>query len=351
MLKFKGHLKIHRWWDGQLPLMMALVYFELSVSKHAPAVWYALLALVLFLVSSVGIASFGYLLNDYTDRDQDRQSGVHNLLARTRKRKIVIAFAAVILVSWAPWLALPYNPGILALIAFEYFLFIAYSVKPIRLKERGLPGSAADSLYGYAVPLTVALLLFAQICHNTVHWWQIVPVISWSFVLGLRHIFVHQLKDSAHDEVTGAQTSVTTLGWDRVFHALAYRVLPVECLLFATVLIALGVSNPLLPVGYLGYLAWSLYYHKRTSLWREANPWKLPINDRLLFTTVTLMSRFQRHWFPVLMLPALIVHAPVYLVFALVHFLLFENGFRPLFQYEIPEIKRIYRINRFGGTC
>jgi len=127
-------------------------------------------------------------------------------------------------------------------------------------------------------------------------------------------------------------------------------VLLIECVLFAIVLIALGISNLVLPIGYLAYLAWSLHYQKRSSLWHEGNPWRLPAMDRLLFTSVNLMSRFQRHWFPVLMLPLLIVHTPIFIVFAVLHFLLFDNGFQPLFKYEIREINRIYRINRFGGT-
>jgi len=351
MQQFKNTLKIGRWWDGQLPLMMALVYYEIGLSKVIPGVLMFLLTLVMFLVSSIGIASFGYLLNDLTDREKDRQSGASNLLAHKGPRKIAAMFALVIILSFAPWAWLPRSSAIFVLITFEYLLFIAYSVKPVRLKERGIPGSAADALYGYTVPLLVAMLVFAQLGKSTLPWWQVAITAVWSFVLGLRHILVHQLKDAANDEVSGTRTTVTVFGWDKVFRLMDRWLLPTEIALFALFLISLGIRNPLLPLGYAVYLCWTCRFYHRLSLWNIANPFRLPANDRVQFITVILMSQFHRLWMPLLMLPAIVLRAHIYIAVAIMHMMLFDHGFQTLFRYELQELRRIRRIHNIGGTC
>jgi hypothetical protein len=67
----------------------------------------------------------------------------------------------------------------------------------------------------------------------------------------------------------------------------------------------------------------------------------VPDIDRLHFLNISLMSTFHTHWMPLLMLPLLIVHAPIYFLLFIFHMLLFETGLKTLVLWELPERRRL----------
>lgn len=341
MHRLKRSLKIYRWWDSHLPLMLAMVYLELSPAHPLPSAGAALLTLILFLTASIGIAGFGYLLNDLMDVEPDRRSGVSNMVAAHSRRRTVIRFGVVLLLSWLPWLWLPLSKPILALLACEYALFILYSVPPFRFKERGILGPAADALYGYAIPMLVSLLVFARFGYVVVPPLFYPLVGGWAFIMGLRHILIHQLEDVANDEVAGARTFVTMHGWRTAFNLMERRLFPLEAALFTLFLIIVGMRLPLVPLGFGIYLIWILRRQSHRGIQQVGNPWKLPAIDRLLMLNILIMSRFQTQWLPLLILLPLTLRSPFYLVFVLIQLLCFENGLKTLFVYELPELRRM----------
>ncbi len=342
--KLKSNYKIHRWWDGQLPLMMAVIYYELSCAKKAPNILLFVGMLLLFLVGSIGIASFGYLLNDLTDREEDRKSGASNLLMGFGRKKVALHFLAVVVLGLAPWIVLPHPPEVLLLIAVEYGLFLGYSCKPIRLKERGLPGSVFDALYGYTVPMLVSQYAFAKLAGVQVALWQSAALAAWSVVLGLRHILVHQLKDAGNDVLSGTVTTVTKLGWARVMHFTSGKLLKLETGLFIAVCLVLTVHAPFVLAGFAIYTFWNRYLQLNYSISGTDVLSRMKAPARLGYWSIKLMSGFHKHWLPLLMFPTLILKNPIYVLIALLHCNLFENGFRVVFRYELPELKRIRLI-------
>lgn len=272
MMKLKRYLKIHRWWDSQLQLMLVLVYYSLTLAKPIPSVGKVLLTLVLFLLASIGIAGFGHLLNDLMDLKQDERSGASNLVARRKPIQIALRFGFVLLASWLPWCWLPHSRSIWALLALEYGLFVAYSMPPIRLKERGILGPSADALYGYTVPQTVSLLVFARLGHVIVPLWFYALLGAWTFVMGLRHMLLHQLDDVANDEVTGTKTFVTLRGWRAAFTLMDRTLFPLEAGGFLLFLLALGFHLPLVPVGFLVYSIWVIVKQRNGGIGK----WQIP---------------------------------------------------------------------------
>ena len=339
--KLKSNYKIHRWWDGQLPLMMAVIYYELSCAKKAPNILLFVGMLLLFLVGSVGIATFGYLLNDLTDLDRDRQSGASNLLTGLRKRAVARQFLGVILLGLLPWLVLPHPPVVMVLIGVEYLLFIGYSCKPLRLKERGLPGSVFDALYGYTVPMLVSEYTFAQLAGVYVSPYQSLALALWSVTLGLRHILVHQLKDAGNDVISGTATTVTRFGWSRIMGLTSRYLIQAETTLFIAVCVAVLPHAPLMLPGFLLYALWNRHIKHHYSLHSTQGPIGRTPQVRLAQWSIKVMSGFHKHWFPLLMFPTLLVKNPLYAVIALLHCWLFEHGIRVLVKYELPELARI----------
>lgn len=323
--------------------MLVVVYFELNLAHPTPPVLIALRTLILFLAASVGIAGFGYMLNDLCDVEQDLKSGTRNLVAQRGRVEVLIRFALVLLLAWLPWRWLPTSRPIWALLAFEFALFLAYSIPPIRFKERGILGPVADALYAYTVPTAVSMLVFAQLGHVVVPLWFGLLLGIWTSLLGLRHILIHQLEDAARDQLSGFTTFVTQRGWRQAFDLLNRGLQPVENGLFLVFLLALAVRVPLMLVGLSLYMLFYLSKQRDRGIWQEANPWRLPAIDKVLFL-ITLSSEFQTDWLPLLILIPLAVQVPSYLLMVALHYLLFNNGIKTLLRYELPERRRLRQL-------
>ena len=208
----KRFLKIHRWWDYQLTIMLALAYQITAGASSVPRLSSWLTALVLFVLACVGIAGFGHLVNDYFDRAADRLSGAPNLVGDRATGSLVAKTFAVFALAWIPWLWLPTDAVILCLLGVEFLLFVMYSMPVVRLKERGLLGPVTDSLYSYTVSTTVATLVFAKLAQFHIPVWFSLLLAVWSFLLGLRQMLAHQILDASRDAHAGVRTFVTING-------------------------------------------------------------------------------------------------------------------------------------------
>ena len=343
MSKFKGIFKAYKWWDSKVSVMAVLVYYQLSLTKQIPPLGQTLLTMGLFLVATIGIAAFGHLLNDYFDIEQDQQGGVSNMVANQKLASVFARFALVLCLSWLPWFWLPISNLILALVAFEFVLFILYSIPPIRLKERGFFGTATDALYGYTIPLLVSSLVFAQFSGLVMPIWFGILLTVWTFLLGLRHIITHQLEDVTNDQIAGVNTYVIFRGWQSSFLFLSNFLLPLEMGAFLLFLLAMGIQLWIIPVGFILFAAWVLFKQSYMGIWGEGNPMRLPSIDKLFLLNTSIMSRFQTHWLPLLILATIIPRSPIYLVLAILHLMLFENGLKALRNDEFRMLLKLQR--------
>jgi 4-hydroxybenzoate polyprenyltransferase len=342
--RFKGHLKIYKWWNSHLVLMLVVIYHQLLLAKQTPPPGRFLATLALFLTASIGIAGFGQILNDAFDVEQDMRSGSDNLVARRSRKQIALKFGIVLLMALLPWLWLPCSPLILMLVGAEFALFCAYSIPPIRLKNRGLLGPAADALYAYPIPMGVSLLAFGQLGRVTLSPWMLAIVMAWSFTYGLHQIVIHQLRDAERDQLEGIQTFVTRSGWQPAFRFMVRLLLPLEMATFAVFLAAISVAAPLAPIGFVCFTAWMLYRWQILGIQPIINPWRLTQMDRWFVCNLTIMYRFNTEWLPLLILSDLIWRAPIYGLVLLLHLFLFQNGLASLLRFDLPEIRRLRRF-------
>ena len=339
-VRLKTVLRAHRWWDTQLPVMLAPVYLVIAEADPAPSVLEVLRVLGLFLVASVGIAGFGHLFNDLFDVAQDVASGSPNLAAGRHPVRVAATFAAVLLLAWIPWRWMPTTPAVWLLLGLELLLFVLYSVPGIRLKERGVLGPIADALYSWTISTAVALLVFARLCGVEVPGWHSALLAGWAFVLGLRHILTHQIEDAGRDQASGMSTFVTRLGWMPVFRLLERGLLPAEGATLAALLAVMGMAAPIVPIG---FVLWVLLVTARERD-RAVDPYwargRDPAVHRLFFLNITLLQRFYTLWLPLLALLTLVVRHPAFIVLAILHVWLFENGLSTLVRTDIPDLLR-----------
>ena len=342
-MRLKQLLRAHRWWDTQIPVMLALVYAVLAKAEPAPAVTTTLGTLALFLVASVGIAGFGHLFNDLFDIEQDLESGASNLAAGRHPLRLAATFALVLLLAWMPWRWLPTTPAVWTLLGLEFALFILYSIPGVRLKERGILGPIADALYSWMISTAVALLVFARLGAVMVPAWASALLAAWAFILGLRHILTHQIEDASRDQAAGMSTFVTRHGWLPTFGILQRVLLPAEGLLFLALLLLIGVDAPIVPSGFLLWTGLVVARERDRALQWPAIKECVPAIHRLFFFNISLLQRFYTLWFPLLTLVVLVVLHPSYLLLGILHLLLFENGLTVLFRTDLPDFLRRLR--------
>ena len=338
--RLKDFLKAHKWWDCQIALMMGVAYSALLEQAALPAMLPLLQTALLFLISSIGIAGFGYLFNDLHDRVQDERSGARNLLAGNSSSIILAKFTLVLVMGLLPWIWLRGSHEIWCVLAFQYFLFFIYSQPPIRLKSRGVFGVMADSTYAYVNSSVVAALLFSGLTQGHLPSLYLSLLIGWTFTMGLRQILFHQLVDANRDLADGISTFVVRYGAFRTFRLLSRVLIPGELLLFSLFLIDLGMSAIYIPLFFAGFTAYIYFRERKKWIWNAKNPFLLPPISLATLFTERVMDHFMMGWFPMLMLAPLCLRQPWYLVVTVIHYFIFENGPKRVINYDIlPKLK------------
>jgi 1,4-dihydroxy-2-naphthoate octaprenyltransferase len=304
--------------------MVAFIYLVTAFGSRPPSFLAFASTLALFMIASVGIASFGQLTNDLMDIQQDLRSGTHNTMANLGFVGRVWLFAFVILLGLFPWIWLPTNGWILSLVALEYLLFVLYSFPPVRLKARGLLGPVADSAYAYVITNAVAILVFAELSDLQIS--RILLLVSvWTFLFGLGHIIQHQLLDVDRDQIAGINTFVSAEGWQRSFNLLRNVILPVEFVLFISLLFLAGSSIPIVFVFFFYHIITKAQWWRRNTFKRGKIWAGLSRIDQYNLLSNEVMARFAWYWLPPLSLLILITTLPAYWPLAFLHLLLFPK--------------------------
>jgi 4-hydroxybenzoate polyprenyltransferase len=178
------------------------VFYALLSSTLAPDPL-GLFALFVVLIIS---ASWGFLVNDISDRESDARSGREDALhghgiGRGKMYSIILLLAAV---SWTTVFAIGGGLVFKAVLAVNYAVAVLYSAPPARLKVRRFWGFLANSLIERPLPILVLLTYMNYYTPATV----LLPVLmelTWS-------VFKHQAADVKDDIRAGITTFAVSLG-------------------------------------------------------------------------------------------------------------------------------------------
>lgn len=333
-------LKLHKWWTSHFGPMMAFIYLLLAICPSPPSLPEFLETLAIFTIASLGIGTFGQLLNDLTDVSQDVRTGTQNLVARQGWFTRLLLFAAALVVAIVPWWWLPTTPAIAALLVCEFVLFALYSLPPFRLKSRGILGPVTDALYGYVVPNAVAILLFAQL-GGGFPVWLLAIVATWAFFFGLERIIHHQLIDASRDETDGVGTFVTRRGWAAAFDILRRIILPLGIISFVFLLAGLVWVAPLVPVFFGIYLVTTLTHWSHGSLAGTASIRRLPPIEQTHLATDLAVAGFVWRWLPLVTLLNLVLSRSEYFLLVPLHLLMFPATLSWLWRGSLPAFFRM----------
>jgi 4-hydroxybenzoate polyprenyltransferase len=221
------------WWYNKMPLAVLLL---LLLIDGKPFTFSVVAALVGLLGTVCSIANFAYALNELFDLDEDAKIGRTNAAAQNTRRWmwIVIVCSALFALGFAASVA---GTAGFWLTALELLLPLAYSVPPLRFKQREWAGIFADAIaaHVYSAVLTLVILWHQGLREPDLR--IVIPVLLWAAATGLRGILSHQLQSEENDRRAGLSTVVHRLGAERLVALVVNVILPVEILSFCAVLL------------------------------------------------------------------------------------------------------------------
>jgi 4-hydroxybenzoate polyprenyltransferase len=242
------------WWYNKVPLSITLVLLLVDGRRLSLGA-VAVMALVVLAVCAVG--NYGYALNELFDIDEDARLGRINAAASMPAGRMwAIIIGSAILAEICA--SVGAGVGGMILTTLVLCLPLAYSVPPVRVKERKWLGVAADASAAHVFPAILALLAVAQWSLRPVPSALAVAVILWAAATGLRGILSHQLATSEQDRGAGLTTVVHDLGNGPVERFVIGLLLPLEVLAFGAALVLCN-GGPVLWIFVALYLGFEIF--------------------------------------------------------------------------------------------
>lgn len=200
---FIGFIKVDKWWvykiaGGLFTVIIFTIWYKIPIHFQF---WKNLAV----LFSSFGVlAVFGHLLNDLTDLESDRLSGKRNSVSQIGTSTSTLL--VVLLAAFGLLLLYTLNNQLLfALGIFQVVFNLAYSVRPVRLKERGFWAVIVTGFYERALPYAMIGTLL-----QTTAEFDFIDVITiylvWSFFWEARNFLTGQQTDQISDLQTNQKT-------------------------------------------------------------------------------------------------------------------------------------------------
>ncbi|MCR4407752.1 MAG: UbiA family prenyltransferase [Anaerolineae bacterium] len=232
----------------------AVAFFYLALAYRDFSLSYIWRVLLFGLFSTLG-TGYGYLINDFADRELDRLHGkrnaFHGVSTSVAVAVLVLVLLASVVVGW-PFLRQPWFAAI-----WGVWVCVAtfYSMPPLRLKERGGWGLAATVIAQQTLPAALVFAAFGRLST-----WGALAFVVYATVRGLSSDAGHQWRDWARDSSTGTRTFAVRRGYAAISRLYALS-LEVEKVLLGVVLLVMLRNLPGVPVPGLSLrigLAWPL---------------------------------------------------------------------------------------------
>ncbi len=296
-------VRTNQWWAHMLGPIVAGAALQIGWRDVDPGD--ALPRVLALLWSAISLAAYAYVVNDASDVEADRRVGKRNSMAKVAPPLRIVAVLAFAGVGLLPWLVVPLSGAAWALLGALYLVPLAYSPRPLRLKEHTLLGPLADASNAFVLPALFTISLFAPLGDPAgPEALMVVGSVAWAAGFGLRAIVLHQVDDAANDRATGTSTLVTAIGEVRAARLMRRVLFPVELVGLVLLTATVATWAPWLVVGAVVVVAGFHLARLRGVIDRS-----------------TAVTTIERGWFlywtqiwPALLLSlALAVHDPAYL--------------------------------------
>lgn len=294
-------VRSNEWLESKAAVVLGFADLTLLVTLAEPA-WSTsriVVSFVLFTIALLGLAGLGYVVNDLADESSDRRAGVTRPVTDLDRRQRVVLLTVLVIMAFGPWVVLDVSAGPLVLLGLQVVLLLAYSLPPVRLKERGTVALLADMAFGYVVPVALTLSTFSRAGDTSLPLVLSIASHSWAAATGLHLIALHQYRDRANDEAAGIRTWATIRGESSTARWVGILQV-IEILTFVGLVVVVGSEVvPELPLVLGLALAWQLAQQLALSATEQPARW-----------SNVVIGQLATFWFPLTLAVALVVRHP-----------------------------------------
>ena len=293
--------------------------------------WQFVIDFFAFFLFSLFSTTYGYLVNDLSDRDLDRSHGKDNTFEGDSSLKAALIVISTLIVSLAFASNFWGKQGFFPLWLGWFLITTFYSLRPIRLKERGKVGLAFVVVAQRVLPTLIAFAAFG--------YWDTITVFIFTLYMcfrGLSSDLNHQLEDYARDAGTGTLTYTVKTGLERTrqifrFSLEAEKGLLLICLIIMYLALqGLQISGiPVLlplPLSYLLLYLLNWFQIRKQGANSDVNPFRANRKD---------IFQFIHHAFPSVLVPIYLLLVLSFQSWIFLSLLAFLAGYRGLYSLEL----------------
>jgi 4-hydroxybenzoate polyprenyltransferase len=326
------------WWYSKVQPLLFFIYIHLygRVYDHPYAPIDAYVTSFFLLMSVCSVAMYGHLINDYFDQQADKKANKSRLLSKYTKKQSFTLLILFVISGFLPAVFIEYDPLAITLLFLNYLAATFYSAPPVRFKERGVLGIVFASVAQRAIPTLFVNAGFAGSI-ATEHQREIYLVLTemaWAFMVGVRWIVIHQLRDEKNDILSDVKTFVTSHKSSTATSLLKHIILPLELLALFVLLLMLITSAPLLIVVVFTYLITSIMKLRKHDLSIK----EVLISHKLPFPPA--LFDLYEIWLPLGFAILLTMRAPSYCGFVILQIICFNH-------HNIFPAQKVKRLLRF----
>jgi 4-hydroxybenzoate polyprenyltransferase len=322
------------WWCSKIPPLLAVAYLTVLVRDMEVNLAGSLIACFVFSVSCV--ATYGHIINDAFDIEQDRLAGRHNAMAGLSWSARVMFALVFLALGFLPAPIANYSLAALVLLAFNYLWPTIYSAPTIRLKERQLAGVISDAMGSHITPTLFAIAVFGAASGEQGRVAFPLLMTLWAAALGIKGILHHQVADRESDMRSGTMTFATTTPPERIRQFLVRFNLWVE--------LPLSAALVLLTYGWcpLAAAAFATYCVVEAAKYRLGFKFSLNADARTVRPSVPFANEmFYTVWLPLAAAVQLAVRNPAWWWLPLLH----AAAFYPMLFSQLTELKSVMQIS------
>lgn len=196
-MKVISIIRSQEWWAPKLSPLLAIGYATALICDVP--LYQVILWLIFLLCALIFGAIYVSVINDLTDLEEDIASGKSNRIQQVpaRFRWLIPASCLLLGLGFGYFL----YPDLLSCVLYlmSWIVFTLYSVKPVRLKNRGILGVFADSCGSHLFTSLLMVTSVSYKAHHPVNWIWFGAIGVWAFCYGLRGILWHQFSDRDND--------------------------------------------------------------------------------------------------------------------------------------------------------
>lgn len=331
-------VRANNWWGSKIPPLLAVahaLFLFVPISPVDDAVF-----LLMVFTTLLGVASYGHVINDLFDIEQDRQAGKPNAMAPLDAGRRAIYVVGTLGVSILPLLLWSPSWSALACVVLNLLAPTLYSIPPVRTKERGWWGALSDSAGAHLIPTVFVIEAYRSgfgNLNNAAEWFALfMPM--WAFAFGLRGILNHQLSDRESDIAAGAVTLAATEDPMRLVRVVRTAL---HWLVFLGAVLVTSTLATVVPSIVALFVVYCVYESSKSAIgWR----YSFDATGRYRLSNIPFVNnRYFEVWLPFALALAVALASPLLWLVAAAQWILFRG---PLLDQEREAVRLAKAILR-----